>query len=266
MATQKARFQFRSDTAAAWAIQNPILAEGEPGFEEDTGLLRMGDGVTAFTSLIPYAKTNAVPPLARQIATDNAAGTDGGGDLSANRTIRLSGQALRLHQLAVNGFVTRVDATTLAGRSIAGTADQINVANPAGAAGNPTLSLMLPNQTEAEAGSDANKPMPSLRVRQAIDARVFGIGQTWQNLTGSRAANTTYQNTTGKAIEVKIVSTNVTGTVTFSTGATAGTLEVRTQTGTGGGTAIVHTNGCIVPPGWFYSYSGTIDRWSELRA
>lgn len=33
----------------------------------------------------------------------------------------------------------------------------------------------------------------------------LGVGQTWQNLTGSRIANTTYTNTTGKPIEVYIV-------------------------------------------------------------
>lgn len=111
------------------------------------------------------------PPLTRQIATDNVAGTDGGGDLSANRTIRLFGQALRLHQLAVNGFITRVDATTLAGRSIDGTANQISVANPAGAAGNPTMSLVFPSQATAEAGTDAVSPMNALRTKQAMDAR-----------------------------------------------------------------------------------------------
>jgi hypothetical protein len=45
--------QFRSDTAANWTAKNPILADGEPGFESNTGKLKIGNGVTPWTSL-PY--------------------------------------------------------------------------------------------------------------------------------------------------------------------------------------------------------------------
>lgn len=40
------RIQIRRDTAANWAASNPILADGELGFIEDTGELKIGDGVT----------------------------------------------------------------------------------------------------------------------------------------------------------------------------------------------------------------------------
>jgi hypothetical protein len=43
--------QLRSDTEANWAISNPILAVGEPGFETDTGTFKVGDGTTAWLSL-----------------------------------------------------------------------------------------------------------------------------------------------------------------------------------------------------------------------
>ena len=46
-----AKIKFRRDTAAAWTGQNPTLAQGEPGFEHDTGLFKIGDGSTAWTSL-----------------------------------------------------------------------------------------------------------------------------------------------------------------------------------------------------------------------
>lgn len=45
------RFQLRRDTQAAWSSTNPILAEGEPGFETDTLKMKIGDGVTAWNSL-----------------------------------------------------------------------------------------------------------------------------------------------------------------------------------------------------------------------
>lgn len=51
--------RLRRGTAAEWVTANPILSDGEPGFEKDTRLLKMGDGVTVWTSL-PY--TIDVPP------------------------------------------------------------------------------------------------------------------------------------------------------------------------------------------------------------
>jgi len=45
------QIQLRSDTAANWTTKNPVLAEGEPGFEIDTGILKIGDGVTAWSGL-----------------------------------------------------------------------------------------------------------------------------------------------------------------------------------------------------------------------
>lgn len=48
------KIQWRRDTAANWTSVNPILAEGMPGYEKDTGKLKIGDGVTAWNSL-PYS-------------------------------------------------------------------------------------------------------------------------------------------------------------------------------------------------------------------
>ena len=48
MATQ---IKLRRDTAANWTLEDPVLAEGEPGFETDTRLLKVGDGATAWTAL-----------------------------------------------------------------------------------------------------------------------------------------------------------------------------------------------------------------------
>lgn len=41
----------RRDTAAAWAAANPILLSGEPGYETDTHVFKLGDGSSAWTSL-----------------------------------------------------------------------------------------------------------------------------------------------------------------------------------------------------------------------
>ena len=45
------KIQLRRDTAANWTAANTVLALGEPGVETDTLKLKVGDGITAWTSL-----------------------------------------------------------------------------------------------------------------------------------------------------------------------------------------------------------------------
>lgn len=45
------RIQIRRDTTANWAAEDPILAQGEFGFDTDTGAVKLGDGATAWSSL-----------------------------------------------------------------------------------------------------------------------------------------------------------------------------------------------------------------------
>lgn len=46
------RFRLRRDTAANWAATNPIPLDGEPCLETDTGLRKLGDGVTQWNALL----------------------------------------------------------------------------------------------------------------------------------------------------------------------------------------------------------------------
>lgn len=47
------QIQLRRGKAAFWADENPVLHPGEPGFETDTGKLKIGDGKTFWREL-PY--------------------------------------------------------------------------------------------------------------------------------------------------------------------------------------------------------------------
>ena len=51
--TIKTTFQLRRGNAEVWAKNNPILAAGEPGFELDTGKLKIGNGNDTYNDL-PY--------------------------------------------------------------------------------------------------------------------------------------------------------------------------------------------------------------------
>jgi hypothetical protein len=50
------RIKLRRDTAANWLAQNPILAQGETGFETDSRAMKLGDGATHWADL-KYAVT-----------------------------------------------------------------------------------------------------------------------------------------------------------------------------------------------------------------
>jgi hypothetical protein len=48
------KIQFRRDSASAWTSVNPILSQGEAGFEFDTGRFKVGNGLSPWNSL-PYS-------------------------------------------------------------------------------------------------------------------------------------------------------------------------------------------------------------------
>lgn len=48
------KIQFRRDTASAWTSANPILSQGEAGYEYDTGRFKVGNGLTPWNTL-PYS-------------------------------------------------------------------------------------------------------------------------------------------------------------------------------------------------------------------
>ena len=45
------RIQIRRDTSTNWAVNNPVLLEGEFGYETDTTYMKIGDGTTPWNSL-----------------------------------------------------------------------------------------------------------------------------------------------------------------------------------------------------------------------
>jgi hypothetical protein len=66
---RQSNIKLRRDTAANWAAANPVLSDGEPGMETDTGVLKIGDGVTAYATLpsVSYGSNVeqvVVPPAA----------------------------------------------------------------------------------------------------------------------------------------------------------------------------------------------------------
>jgi len=125
--------------------------------------------------------------------------------------------------------------------------------------------------TQATAGTWATAPSTIQGYGgQALSAMSsIGYGQTWQDVTASRASGTTYYNSTGKPITVLISVANSAGFVVNYTITVAGTTmnNVRVDTSGQSTTAYIPTT-FIVPPNASYLLTittGTLNKWMELR-
>jgi hypothetical protein len=118
----------RRDTAANWTAENPTLLAGEIGLESDTGYWKVGDGVTAWTSLAYVSGLGAEIPVdrladgaARQLLQTDAAGTgvewtdnvDVPGTLDVTGAATFDDDVTIQGDLTVNGTTTTIDTTTL---------------------------------------------------------------------------------------------------------------------------------------------------------
>jgi Lower baseplate protein N-terminal domain len=119
----------------------------------------------------------------------------------------------------------------------------------------------LATTAEAAAGTDTTRAVTAAGVEAHMVANALGWGQTWQNLTGSRATATTYTNTTGRPIEVKVIYT---GGGVYEANFLVDGLQVQYETRPAGAWVTV---GAIVPNGSTYraTSTGTYNAWAELR-
>jgi hypothetical protein len=57
------RIQFRRDTSTNWESNNPILLQGEFGYELDTGFAKIGDGSSTWDQLTYFGGTGPTGPI-----------------------------------------------------------------------------------------------------------------------------------------------------------------------------------------------------------
>jgi hypothetical protein len=118
----------RRDTAANWTTANPTLLAGEIGIESDTGYWKVGDGTTAWTSLVYLSGLGAEIPVsrladgaARQLLQTDAAGTgvewtsniDVPGTLDVTGASTFDAGVTIQGDLTVNGTTTTIDTQNL---------------------------------------------------------------------------------------------------------------------------------------------------------
>lgn len=110
------------------------------------------------------------------------------------------------------------------------------------------------------------------RDKDGLDMRPLGVGQTWQNMTASRALGTTYTNNTGRTIKIRVG-------VTATSNASSAVLQPAINGGNLPSINMTESNGTIwnspayplsleVPPNSTYIVTftnATLASWWELR-
>lgn len=213
-------------------------------------------------------------------AVTTVSGTPSNLVISSGSTLgTVSGQQSRIAVLALNNAGTiELAAVNLAGGNDltetglisttaeggAGAADSANVVYSTTARTNVAYRVIgYIESTQTTAGTWATAPstIQGAGGNAMTSMQSLGYSQTWQDVIGSRSANTTYYNTTGKPIFVSVStlysslpSTIVVGGVTVSRTISNGTSPFGSAT-------------AIVPAGASYSFSsgGTASAWAELR-
>lgn len=239
-------------TVAVYVDGTNVIQEADRVNTLDVGTLTSGNA--AFTGT-PTAPTAAPGTNTTQIATTaftSAAITAATGSLGTMST-----------QNANNVAIT--------GGSISGITD---LTVPDGGTGRSSLTaenVLLGDGTNAvkfvAPGSSGNvlTSNGTTWASTAIPAQGIGVGQTWQNVTGSRSGGTTYTNNTGKPIMVSVNTNSTVNNITTTT-LTVDGLAVSSNGSQGG-----NLNGvtAIVPAGSTYSVSigagGSLNSWFELR-
>lgn len=102
---------------------------------------------------------------------------------------------------------------------------------------------------------------PDTTTQAAAAVSPIGVSQTWQNVTGSRAASTTYTNSTGKAIAVSVEAYPRDVSCSLTVGGVVASVG-----NAGAGSYARQPLFAIVPNGVTYSYAGNgFEYWAELR-
>lgn len=123
------------------------------------------------------------------------------------------------------------------------------------------VGVIISTQATAGTWNTAPSTIQGTGGQALTSMQSLGFGQTWQNVTGSRAAATNYYNTTGKPIVVIFVCSNAGINVQINVNGTAISAFVTGLGQPGNGFF-------IVPTGGSYSVSigaGSFSTWYELR-
>jgi hypothetical protein len=101
------QIKWRRDTAANWTSNNPVLAQGEPGFETDTGAYKIGNGSSTWSSLAygSYSSHAIAALFADQISGNDPSAPASGKLIAYGKTIA---NRMMLKQIGPSGLATAI--------------------------------------------------------------------------------------------------------------------------------------------------------------
>jgi len=190
-------------------------------------------------------KTGATTIVNRTLTASGAGLSITNGDgIAGNPTFALSGLALALANSSGTGMLAVVNGTTIAGRQIYGTANEITVANGNGS-GDPTIAMAsnaifpgtgavtLPNGTTAQQPVGANGQMRFNTSTNTFDGYSSGI---WRQFALTGGVTTFSAGTTGLTpTSPTSGAVTLAGTLIVANGGTGATTLTGYVTGTGTG-------------------------------
>jgi hypothetical protein len=149
----------RRDTAANWQSANPVLADGEEGFETDTRRTKVGNGAAAWTSL-PYSSAEQTT-VAVLVSANGALVAGKHNPVDASGAAR----AMTLANAAVDGVRTVVEKADSSTNAVTVT---LNLRGAASA----TVTLAWPNESIEFIGKADGSwwPVASHKTKTALDA------------------------------------------------------------------------------------------------
>lgn len=253
--------QLKRDTAANFTSNNPTLAAGQPGFETDTGKLKIGDGSTAWTSLGYFGGTDG-NAIHDNVSAEISAITEKVSPVSADLIIIEDSAASNAKKrVQIGNLPAGSEQNDLATDGVVGIADdQVPVGSGAGTAAYKTL----PNGAVSYATATNSFSQAAAADLADFDTEVSNNTDVAANTAARHAESHTvasHSDTTATGAELETLTDGSNadslhvheGTAIKSTGETGGTKFLRedgdgtcswqTVSGSGGTDVQVDTGG-----------------------
>ena len=221
-------------------------------------LVRSNDNLTTFQSTIALNSNNPNSNMAgwrvyngSGFVVDNLTTDDGNKALSAKQGKALQDNKLEANKVGAANGVASLDANSL-----------VPVAQLPNAS-TTTIGAVQLNDTLTSASTTQAATAAQAKV---LNDMMLGVGQTWQNLTGSRASNILYTNNTDKPIQVWLALNDTNGngyTITIGSMVIQSTVDLPPY--------LYWPFNFIVPAGvsykvqWAGDSNTNLEFWAELR-
>lgn len=206
------QIQFRRGTAAQWSSTNPVLASGELGYETDTGNFKIGNGSSAWNSLLVLNGITADSTATftnKTISADNntISGIAASSFVVTNSSGYIDGSAAQ-KAIPTGTVVGTSDSQTLTNKTISGSDNTLsNIANSS-----LTNSSVTVNGTAIALGASGTVTVP-------VSTGITGLGSgvaTFLATPSSANLASAVTDETGSGALVFGTSPTIGGTLTAS--------------------------------------------------